>query len=86
LTESIEKHGAEKTISKTGLMKQYQGKIVDVCVYIVNDGKLFGGISKRWLYRTCTVKQLEAFIKLVLEPILGEEGKKKLEAVEKLLK
>jgi hypothetical protein len=84
----------DSVVLKTRLMKKYQDAIIKVCLYIIkprfdicNRKSLeYIYLTKNWLYKNATVKQLESFIKIILEPILGDEALKKIQAVEQILK
>jgi len=46
----------------------------------------YGYLKRSWLYKNTTVKQLEAFIKEVMKPILGDDAVGKLKTAEGILK
>ena len=71
-------------LENSRLAKKYQDAVIDVCIFILRQPfkvslKWFKNrITKKWLIRNATIKQLERFIKIVLAPILPEDVKKKI--------
>jgi hypothetical protein len=81
---------SNQIMSNITLMKKYQNAVIDVCTFIIQPEDFFERwkqkfFTRKWLYKNVTTKQLEVFIKKVLEPIIGDEALKKAEAVEKAL-
>lgn len=77
------------------VMKKYQDGIMNLCLFILKpefELKNLGTwlkyrfLKRSWLYKNSTVKQLEEFIKIVMEPILGEDAVRKLKTAEGILK
>jgi hypothetical protein len=82
-------------LSNSKRMIKYQDGIIDCCLYILTPefslGTFFTWMKYRflkrsWLYKNTTVKQLEQFIKIVMEPILGEDAVRKMQTAEAIIK
>ena len=90
LARAIDKENGS-IIEKTRLMKKYQNEIISVCLFIIRPPFSFktmfskNRVTRKWLYRNVTVNQLKKFISKILEPILPDESKKKIEGVEGIL-
>ena len=95
LTSKVSDENAmSKILSSVKIMKKYQSEVVKLCLFIIKPVLSFRTLgeylkykwlTKKWLYVNTTVKQLQAFIKITLLPIVGDDAVKKMEAIEKAL-
>lgn len=90
ISQVAQEKTGNQILSNINLMKKYQNAVIDVCVFIIQPESILEKIKQRfftraWLYRNATTKQLEVFIKKILEPIIGDDAQKKAKAIEEAL-
>jgi hypothetical protein len=77
-------------------MLRLQDKVIDLCVDAIKpklnihslvNGKYFKYfyLSTGWIKNNLNLVQIDEFLKVVLAPILGDENKKKIDNLEKIL-
>jgi hypothetical protein len=95
--EFVKKDGESGAILKDDkYMLRLQDKVIDLCVDAIKpklnihsllNGKYFKYfyLSTGWIKNNLNLLQIDEFLKVVLAPILGDENKKKIDNLEKIL-
>jgi len=89
----VQSVGGMETIKKDAkVAKEYSKRIIKTCLFIAKNQLRYSTtrewlstvwLGYRWFIRNCSIEPMEEFIKTILEPIIGEESKKKIMAIER---